>query len=221
MPGGLLFVLAEPPVDAATAFGRWYDEHASARLTIPGVTSAQRYWATDAEPPRHMAFYDLESLEVLDAPDYRQLRRHRPPGEEAMITSLPLRLDRRIYVSLDDAAASREGESDPTSYVLAVWMSARDEPDLHRWYTEEHIPKLLQVPGWRRCRRFERVEGGGPKFLALHDLVSLDVFDTPGYQEARKTPWRERIAKDRTAYERRLYRLAKRLTAPASVRGGA
>jgi len=58
-------------------------------------------------------------------------------------------LDRRIYSQLSEDGSPVGG---PAQVVLAVAMSgpAESEDDMAAWYTEEHIPMLLEVPGWRR-----------------------------------------------------------------------
>ena len=35
---------------------------------------------------------------------------------------------------------------------------------------------LMAAPGWKRIRRFEQVDGTGPRFMALHELTDLDGF---------------------------------------------
>jgi len=64
--------------------------------------------------------------------------------------------------------------------------------DFHAWYREEHSPMLMAAPGWRRIRRFEQVDGNGPRFMALHELDSLDGYRSPEYAAALATPWRIR-----------------------------
>ena len=41
-PPALLYVLMDPPTDE-DAFRAWYDQHAAARLRMPGISSAARY----------------------------------------------------------------------------------------------------------------------------------------------------------------------------------
>ena len=100
-------------------------------------------------------------------------------------------LDRRIYeqVSEDGSPVGR-----PTPVILAVAMSvpAESEDDLAAWYTEEHIPMLLEVPGWRRIRRYRLIramDGPGPDFLSLHELAGPEVLENPRYRAAISTPW--------------------------------
>ena len=206
---GLLMVLTDPPAGAELAFHDWYDRHAAARLTVPGITSARRYRAVAGEPA-YMADYDLDDVAVLDSPEYVDLRENRPPGEDEMLASLPAPPDRRVY-SGGQEFVSDDWDPDAATVALAVWMSVDDPDDFARWYSEEHIPLLFRVPGWMRTRRYELVAGGGPTHLALHDLSRIEAVDDPIGAPARNTAWRDRVIAYRTAYERRVYTLLKAL----------
>lgn len=209
----LLMVLTNPPAGDEDRFNEWYDGHAVARLSVPGIVSAQRYVA-EAGSPQYMASYDLESADVLDTPAYRALRSNRPDGEQEMLDSLPEPPDRRVYRGVEEFVNGGPSPDLPTpdlaANALAVWMSVEDPQDLAAWYAREHIPLLFGVPGWLRCRRFELVSGGGPRFLALHDLASAETVDDRRAESARSTPWRDRVIGYQTAHERRLYRRLRR-----------
>jgi hypothetical protein len=52
---------------------------------------------------------------------------------------------------------------------------------------DEHIPMLLEVPGWRPIRRFRLVRATsspGPEFLSVHELAGSEAREEPGYQTA-------------------------------------
>ncbi len=67
---GLLLVLMQPPPALEDEFNAWYDtEHIAERLAVPGFETALRYVCI-AGAPRYMALYDLQSLAVLDSPEY-------------------------------------------------------------------------------------------------------------------------------------------------------
>lgn len=198
-------VLTDPPPWAEDDFNDWYDNHARARLGIPGITTAQRYAACPGTQPAYMAWYDLESTDVLDQPAYRALRSKRPPGEQEMLDSLPSAPDRRVYRGVEEFR--NEGFAvEAASHCLAVWMSSDSPQDLASWYRHEHVPMLFGVPGWLRCRRYDLFAGEGPLHLALHDLAGDEVVHDPRAEAARHTEWRDRVVGARTAYERRLYR---------------
>ena len=60
------------------------------------------------------------------------------------------------------------------------------------WYGEEHLPRLVKVPGILRARRFVATLGS-PQFLTAYDLMDSHAFESPEGLVARKTPWTERM----------------------------
>jgi hypothetical protein len=199
MTDGLLFVLAEPGRVDEDEFHDWYDnEHAPARLSVPGIRSGHRYRALDGQRPGWLAWYELD-LATLDSPEYRVVR-ERGPREQSVVDRLDV-LDRRVYEQLDDRG---EITAEPP-VVVSVALSTRDEDDLDAWYREEHVPLLHAIPGWRRTRRYRLVEGSGPDFLAFHEIDHVDLFDAPAYREATGTPWRASVMHEITARERRVF----------------
>lgn len=210
MTEGLLYVHAEPGPVPEPEFHDWYDnEHAPARLTVPGIRSGYRYRALDELRPTWLAWYELD-IEALDGEQYGVISR-RSAREEDVIARLDV-LDRRVYRLIDD-----RGEPAGTPpVVLSVAMSTTDEAALDSWYTDEHIPMLHAVPGWRRTRRYRRVEGAGPDLLAFHELADVGVFDTEAYQAARNTPWRTSVMQTITDHERRLFGFHNAVTRPSS-----
>lgn len=60
------------------------------------------------------------------------------------------------------------------------------------WYGEEHLPRLVKVPGILRARRFVATLGA-PRYLTAYDLTDRDAFESPEGLVARKTPWTERM----------------------------
>ena len=95
----------------------------------------------------------------------------------------------------------------PAPMILAVSLSvpAASEADLAAWYTEEHIPMLLKVPGWLRIRRYRLVSGTAPTWLSLHEIKGAEVFEEPAYKAASSTPWRNRIVDAAIAREKRVF----------------
>src|SRR5215207_635454 len=178
----MLLVFMNPPATDVDAWNAWYDdEHLPARLRVPGICSGLRYSAVGDDGPRYLTYYDLESLDVLKSDAYGRLGQERSEREKAMLAVTPM-VDRRILRTVHDAAPLDE----PVPLLLAVGLepAAGGEADLQAWYEQEHIPMLLDVPGWQRSRLFEQVDGKGTRFLALHELESEAVFDTEAYRKA-------------------------------------
>jgi hypothetical protein len=79
------------------------------------------------------------------------------------------------------------------------------EPELQHWYNDEHIPELMQIPGFLRARRFSAVWEGTPRHLAVFDLESPDVLKSREYLELPVTPLRQRLRPHFKNLNRRLY----------------
>jgi len=209
MTAGLFYVYTEPGSVDEAEFHDWYDhEHGPARLRVPGFRGAVRYQALDGEKPSWLALYELDRPDVIDSPGYQALGANASERDKSVAAGLAT-LDRRVYeqVSDDGSAAGR-----PAPVILSVALSVPEgsEGDLAAWYTEEHIPMLLQVPGWRRIRRFRLVramDAPGPEFLSVHELAGPEVLEDPGYRAAISTPWRDRVVASALRRERRVFGL--------------
>lgn len=185
---------------------------------LSGIGPATLGWATDDASGTVAIHRTAESLALLD--QSLAQRPSRPVRADGGQYSTPPDYHEQVYTHLSTATDNGPEEIAGSSrLLLAVWMSVRDEGDFNGWYDEEHVPRLLAVPGWLRCRRFRRVRGDVPDFLALHEITSMEVFDSDLYRFARETPWRERIVRDRTAYRRLIFTLtdADDATSPAAA----
>jgi hypothetical protein len=208
MAAGLFYVYTEPGTVDEAEFHDWYDhEHGPARLAVPGFRSNQRYRALDEQKPTWLALYELDGPEVIDSPEYQALAGQASDRDRTVAAGLAM-LDRRVYeqIGLDGLDVLPV----PAPVVLAVAMSvpAGTEQDLAAWYADEHIPMLLQVPGWQRIRRYRltrSLDEPGPEFLSLHDLAGPQVLEEPSYRAAITTPWRDRIVASAVRRERRVF----------------
>jgi hypothetical protein len=68
--------------------------------------------------------------------------------------------------------------------LLMVWadIDPEFEADYNRWYDEEHIDRLLAIPGFLSAGRYKALKGG-PKYLALYELEAADVLRSPAFLE--------------------------------------
>jgi hypothetical protein len=192
----LLYVQMNPPSEAQQLFDEWYDDHMAVRLTMPGILNAQRYRTVDPEGPRHLAWYDLTDASALQSPEYLALRKREAetPRDQEVHRLIPFS-ERRLYRSIDTDEPWAAAWTEHAPFVMSVALEppADRVDDFHAWYREEHSPMLMEAKGWRRIRRYEQVEGNGPRFMALHELESLDGFGTKEYEAALATPWRLRV----------------------------
>jgi hypothetical protein len=150
---GLLLTITEPPPAMAEEFNAWYDtEHLAERLAIPGFRSARR-WVCDCAPGegKYLATYELDSLAVLQSPEY--LARYRAP------TPWTQRCLGKTVVFRRWACEQLEpGEADPHPGARAVALLLSDAP----------LPNTAR--GLQR-RRFVATEGE-PRHIVLIELAS-------------------------------------------------
>jgi hypothetical protein len=87
-----------------------------------------------------------------------------------------------VNISQPDGSTAGRG-------LLLVMMEpeAGFDAQLNRWYREEHFAERLSVPGFLGGRRFEAVEGG-PRYLALYDMESVDVLGSEPYRAVSEPP---------------------------------
>lgn len=70
------------------------------------------------------------------------------------------------------------------------------EEEFNAWYDSEHIPERLAVPGFRTGLRYMNTGGGAPRYLAMYDIDSYEVLDTPAYHRVaydNASPWTKRV----------------------------
>ena len=73
--------------------------------------------------------------------------------------------------------------------VLALWLdvepAAAEECD--EWYVREHIPERIDLPGFRRSRRYAAVTGT-PGYMAVYEADTAETLLEPGYRRISGTP---------------------------------
>jgi hypothetical protein len=194
MSAGLLFSQMEPPDGWEADFHDWYNrEHIPARMEMAGFESAIRYEAIAGEP-RYLACYFLDDMGALDTPEYKRLKSD--PGErtERMLGNV-LGFTRYICDLLSDTG--RAAEEPRALSVVAFDVPDEDLEEFEGWYQDEHVPLLMEVPGWLRVRRYSVRPGyDGPAWthLALHELRGAATLDRPERAMARKTARRDALA---------------------------
>jgi hypothetical protein len=84
--------------------------------------------------------------------------------------------------------------------VLAVWndIAPDVEADYNDWYTNQHLPERVGIPGFLRGRRFRRVDdaASGPRYFTLYEVEDNAVLSSEPYLERLNSPtdWTKRVA---------------------------
>ncbi len=81
----------------------------------------------------------------------------------------------------------------PWLYIVHTDIPADVVDDYNAWYDDEHLPRLVGVPGVERARRYVADTDLSPRYLTAYDLSIKDAFESPEGLKARKTPWTERM----------------------------
>jgi hypothetical protein len=71
--------------------------------------------------------------------------------------------------------------------LLMVWadIDPEFESDFNRWYDEEHIARMLQIPGVLSAGRYRALRGG-PRYLAIYELEDHNVLRSSAYLDSQK-----------------------------------
>src|SRR4051812_32945115 len=71
--------------------------------------------------------------------------------------------------------------------LLMVWsdIDAEFEAEFNSWYDEEHVGRLLEVPGFLSAGRYVALKGE-PKYLAIYELEDHNVLRSAAYLDAVK-----------------------------------
>jgi hypothetical protein len=82
--------------------------------------------------------------------------------------------------------------------LLMLWtdVDPEYEAEFNRWYNEEHIQRLLAVPGFLSAGRYVALKGG-PKYLAMYELEEANVLRTSAFLDAvryKPSPWRTKAS---------------------------
>ena len=74
-------------------------------------------------------------------------------------------------------------------------VKPRDARDFNEWYNREHIDARVNLPGFRRARRYVAADAGtDPRYLATYECDKVGDLATPRYLKllANQTPWSQR-----------------------------
>jgi hypothetical protein len=83
--------------------------------------------------------------------------------------------------------------------VLAIWNAVDNEEDaeFNAWYTHEHLPERVGIPGFLRGRRFTGadLQSKRKKYFTLYETENLETLTSPPYLERLNHPteWTRRV----------------------------
>lgn len=81
-------------------------------------------------------------------------------------------------------------------YPVFFRVPAAREQEFNAWYEDEHMELLQRCAYWPMTRRYRirDASGGGFTHVAMHYLTDLRALESPERDQARSTPWRDRLS---------------------------
>ena len=178
---GMLAVWCDVPATVEQEFNEWYnEEHIYERLSVPGILSAARYEAI-VNGPKHLAVYELESVEVLQSAAYLELKSSPSEWSKKMspdvIASRYIRnVYEQIFPDAVDAVTSTSGLA-PALQIGRMGIPTEQEEEWNEWYNTIYIPNYETVPGVIRGRRYKTIEGS-PAYMTFYEMESTGTSQT-------------------------------------------
>jgi hypothetical protein len=209
-PLGLLmaaFDISRCPEDE---FHDWYDtEHIPDREKVPGFLTLRR-WVDADNPKVALAIYDLQSVDVLQSPQYLPIGYRNPSPWTRRLMPMCQRVLRFVgeQIAPGNVIAPRDCGG---LLFMGFDLEPGAEEEYAHWMDEEHLPNLSKVPGVLSARRFIATEGT-VKYVAVYHMTSPEVCASPAWLQARETPRTNRIrprTRDRLRLTCRPYRRAR------------
>jgi len=189
-PRALMTAWTHVPPEREEEFNAWYDtEHLPQIVALPGFVLGRRH-VCEGATPKYLAWYDTTDETVEPGPHLKQTIADSTPwwGRIAGFMEHRERMNFRLMRDVGE----KPREDTPWLYIVHTDLPDHIVDEYNEWYDQEHLPRLVTVPGVIRARRYTAVSGG-PQYLTAYELTDKDAFESPAGLKARKTPWTEKM----------------------------
>jgi hypothetical protein len=166
----------------AAAFERWIGAFSPSAVAGGSGSVRGRLYAVETSPG-YLAWYEIAGGDA-----------NGDTGGPPLPAAGDLRLEaveRMRFRLMRDVGDSSAGDT-PWRYIVHTDIPDHIVDEYNAWYDEEHLPRLVTVPGIVRARRYAAIDGN-PRYLTAYDLTQRDAFESPAGLKARKTPWTEKM----------------------------
>ena len=167
-------------------FTAWYNSHLPNLLRIPGYEWAQRYVNLDGSN-RFTALYGIRSAD--DLPSLLQFGGsdlHPIAASEFSVFSTLQGMSGHVANVYEQVSGAPLRDplllADLPLSIVSADVDPAHEEEWDRWYTDSHLPGVVNVPGYARGARFRCLDhpaltgfNTGPKYLALYECESEDI----------------------------------------------
>jgi hypothetical protein len=229
----------DPPEEREDEWNEWYTNvHSPGRFEC-GFLGFRRFEIMAGHPQvdtlqsgqaKYLAIMELPNTDVLTSPAYDVITERwmalGPDSFEHQTMGLN-KFARGVLKMTDEIPQLDEFALPDTKYVF---MSAHEVPaaivdEFNDWYVTEHIPPVLDQPGFNSVRRYVHLREefppmlsrGGELFthLAIWEIDDETVFQNPVFASYTPTPWQQRMRRLFTLKMSNVYREIGRGVAPA------
>ena len=171
-PRGLFLVRMDVAHDHEALFNEVYEsEHLPLLKAVPGVIRATRYRQPSPTEPRYVAAYELESVAVLQTPEWRAAGEAGRWPKEIRPKTMNRHLASYEWVGSSPALGRR------TPYVFWVMMDIEPHREalFNELYDHEHLPLLMKLPGAVTAVRYRTTAAGEPRYLCVYQVERNDL----------------------------------------------
>jgi len=194
---GFLGIWTDMDKDFIPRFREWHNkEHMVLRIATPGWYVGHRYHGLEGAPD-FLICYETSDASDLGGKGYHQSL-NEPDAHTREALSHYRNSVRTIYRLLQGA-----GEKLPTDspfYLTLRFDAGLENETVEKWFVEQHLPKVINIPGVPRVRLYaideavsrimteeRKLYSAGPgkqRFLATYELASRDIPKFSSWQEA-------------------------------------
>ena len=201
---GLVTVWLDVAPECEEELNDWYDrEHLRQVVALPGFVRARRYRVDDA-PLKYLAWYETTDESNESGPDFQGIVEKPTPWSQRMRRLYGDKRERMNFRLMRDVGEVSKTDT-PWLYIVHTDIPDDIVEEYNAWYDEEHLPRLVTVPGVIRARRYSATSGN-PRYLTAYELTDPNAFESPEGLQARKTPW---TAKMRSLFHNTRRRMCK------------
>lgn len=184
---GLITVWLDVAPEHEDELNDWYNlEHLHQVTALPGFVRARRY-RVDEAPLKYLAWYETRDEHVESGPDFQGIVAKPTPWSTRLRKLYGEKRERMNFRLMRDVGRVSDTDT-PWLYIVHTDIPDDIVDEYNEWYDQEHLPRLVTVPGVTRARRYTAVSGA-PRYLTAYELTDRDAFESPEGLLARKTPW--------------------------------
>lgn len=185
------------PAHLEADFNRVYDtQHVPEIVKVPGVKRCTRYRLVRARTegiPRYLAIYEIDTPTLPDTAPWKAASDAGDWNAEIK----PHTSNRRLATFEKISEKMKARTKSAYIYVAAMETAPSLEADFNRIYETQHVPEIIKVPGVNGCTRYRLVTArteGTPRYMAIYEIVSPDLPDSPIWKSASDTgDWKPKI----------------------------